>query len=143
MSGKQKKRERAAEAWGPWESRESAVAEARAGIHGGALVTMVGAYLNRVLSVQVFDVEPRGGLFSHVVGVQHFIIRRHDGTDHVTWPDKQRVKDEIAGPEHTAVEMFPPRSALVDERNLYHLWVVPPVVKFGVGLTHAGEFKRC
>jgi len=58
MSGKAKKRERAAEVWGPWESRPQAVAEARAGVYGNQLTTMLAAHVNRVLSVQVLDFTP-------------------------------------------------------------------------------------
>jgi len=36
----------------------------------------------------------------------------------------QRIKNEIVGPEHEAVELFPAESRLVDTSNQYHLWVL-------------------
>jgi hypothetical protein len=35
----------------------------------------------------------------------------------------QRIKNELAGPERVAVEVYPPVSQLVDHANMYHLWV--------------------
>jgi hypothetical protein len=35
-----------------------------------------------------------------------------------------RIRDEIVGPEHDAVELYPRRSREVDRVNHYHLWIV-------------------
>ncbi len=37
--------------------------------------------------------------------------------------DFMRIKDELVGSEHEAVELYPPRSTEVDTINMYHLWV--------------------
>lgn len=45
------------------------------------------------------------------------------GTD-ICWNEKQRIKNEIFGKEAIAIEVFPPESELVDEANMYHIWVL-------------------
>jgi hypothetical protein len=41
------------------------------------------------------------------------------------WRDKQRIKNELFGRERVAVEMMPAMSKLVDEADMYHMWVMP------------------
>lgn len=50
---------------------------------------------------------------------------RADGAAKHEWADLQRIKNEIVGPGARAVEVYPPRSELIDDANLYHLWVWP------------------
>lgn len=52
--------------------------------------------------------------------------------DGITWDELQRVKDECLGPETWCVEVYPARSALVNENNQRHLWVLdgPPETRF-------------
>ncbi len=78
------------------------------------------AYVNSRYSVQVSFVETAIGK------VCHLWIRQHDGEMPRAWSDLQRIKNAIAGPECTAVEVFPPESELVDSANMAHLWVYPP-----------------
>lgn len=54
--------------------------------------------------------------------VDHVCIRNITGTD-ITWKEKQKIKNELWGPEYTAIEVFPPESELVDAANMYHLWI--------------------
>jgi hypothetical protein len=64
----------------------------------------------------------------------HLDIRRHDGGDCKNWRELQQIKNEIVGPEHEAVELFPAESRLVDTANQYHLWVhVSPDYRFPFG----------
>lgn len=63
-----------------------------------------------------------------------------DGTRHLaitslseirpSWPEMQRIKDELAGAERTAVEVYPPRAEIVDDADMYHLWVLPHSLNF-------------
>lgn len=39
------------------------------------------------------------------------------------WSELQRIKNELVGPEHQGVEIYPPESMLQDGENSYHLWV--------------------
>ena len=54
--------------------------------------------------------------------VDHACIRNVTGTD-IPWKEKQKIKNELWGPEYTAIEVFPPESELVDAANMYHLWI--------------------
>jgi hypothetical protein len=49
-----------------------------------------------------------------------------------TWHEMQRIKDEIAGPEATAVEVYPPRDEIVDDADMFHLWVLPAPLPFSI-----------
>lgn len=60
-------------------------------------------------------------------------IRREDRAPVRSWRDMQRVKDEIAGPDREAVEIFPADARLVDTANQYHLWVMPPGTRVPFG----------
>jgi len=46
------------------------------------------------------------------------------------WRDMQRIKNEICGEEATAVQVMPPESELVDEADMYHLWVLSARLPF-------------
>ena len=56
--------------------------------------------------------------------VRRLMIRRNDGESVRTWADMQRIKNELCGPESVGLEVFPRESELVDEANVYHLWVL-------------------
>ena len=71
---------------------------------------------NNVYAVQVFG---RSG------GAMHLAIRRHDATEVRGWSDLQRIKDEIAGPERGAVEVYPRAKDVIDQANMRHLFVLP------------------
>lgn len=57
--------------------------------------------------------------------VTHAWIRTTGEANDITWAEKQQIKDELFGRERVAIEVFPPRSELVDAANLFHLWVFP------------------
>lgn len=52
----------------------------------------------------------------------HLSIRRQDRQPCRDWRDFQRIKNQLAGPEWEAVEVYPAESRLVDMANQYHLW---------------------
>lgn len=41
------------------------------------------------------------------------------------WRDKQRLKNEIFGSDASAVEVMPPDAQLVDDADMYHMWILP------------------
>lgn len=86
------------------------------------------AYKNDIYSVQVYVNETEWGT------VDQFVIRRHDEHPIHSWSELQRIKDELAGADRTAIEVFPAQRDLVDVANLYHLWVLPEgfVLPFGL-----------
>jgi hypothetical protein len=52
----------------------------------------------------------------------HLSIKRRDKLHIHDWRDLQRIKNELVGPEHEAIEIYPAESRLVDTSNQYHLW---------------------
>jgi hypothetical protein len=54
----------------------------------------------------------------------HLSIKRNDGAAVRDWRDPQRIKNELIGESHEAVEIYPAEDRLVDGANQYHLWCV-------------------
>ncbi len=114
----------------PWSSFE-----ARA-VHGQRVEPPAGvfaAFVNNRYSVQVsVDATPWGA-------VHHLWIRRHDSEPVRSWTDVQRIKREVLhdGADRVGVEVYPREADVVDQANMYHLWVLPPGFEFPFGL-HRG-----
>ena len=53
----------------------------------------------------------------------HLAISSLSG-DRPSWHEMQRIKNEIAGPDTTAVEVYPPHDEMVDDAEMFHLWVL-------------------
>lgn len=70
-------------------------------------------------------------------GVRHLAISSLS-EDRPTWHEAQRIKDEIAGENATAVEVYPPRAEIVDDANMYHLWIVPDPLPFSLANREPG-----
>ena len=118
--------------WGAWEWRNQFATPA-----GYAQALAVGrpppkglkrACLNNVYAVTFYEVDSQWGK------IDHLMIQRHDGSTSVSWVDKQRIKDELIGTDRTAIEVYPARSHLVDDANIYHLWVLPEGMSLPFGL---------
>lgn len=60
-------------------------------------------------------------------------IKRNDKTPPQDWREKQAIKNEVAGPEREAVEIYPAESRLVDDADQAWLWVFPVGVSVPVG----------
>lgn len=60
-------------------------------------------------------------------------IRRDDRKAIRDWRHLQQIKNDIAGPEIEAIELFPAESRLMDTSNQYWLWCFPPGVTLPVG----------
>jgi len=71
--------------------------------------------------------------------VEHFCIRNKDNTD-ISWSEKQKIKNDIAGRKRTAIEVFPREDRLIDEAGMYHLWVLPENYELPFGL-HKNDCK--
>jgi hypothetical protein len=56
-------------------------------------------------------------------GWLHLRIQRHDGTAPNSWPDMQRLKNELVGCENEGVELFPAESRLLHVGHVRHLWI--------------------
>lgn len=57
--------------------------------------------------------------------VTRIMIRDNLAREHHSWVDFQRIKNELVGEHRTAYEVYPPKSNVVNEFNIYHLWVMP------------------
>ena len=67
-------------------------------------------------------------------------IASHDGTARHDWRDFQAIKNQLAGPECEAFELFPAESRLVDPSNYYTLWCFPGVRRLRIGLEERRAF---
>jgi len=75
-------------------------------------------YLNEIYQVMTRTMDgPLGRIL-------HLSIKRFDGRAIHDWRDLQWIKNQIAGPEAEAVELYPAESRLVDTSNQFHLWVL-------------------
>jgi hypothetical protein len=77
-------------------------------------------------------------------GSMHLSIKRRDRAAIRDWRHFQQIKNEVAGPEREAVEIFPRESRLTDGANQYHLHVTPPGVDvpFGYANESGPEVSR-
>jgi hypothetical protein len=60
-------------------------------------------------------------------------IRRQDRGWPRDWRDFQRIKNQIAGEDVEAVELYPAEDRLVDTANQFWLWCFPPGVHLPLG----------
>lgn len=61
-------------------------------------------------------------------------IHRHDRAPCRDWRDLQRIKNQLVGPEHEAIELYPAESRVVDTANEFHLWCfTDPTFRVPVG----------
>jgi len=107
----------AAKPWSPFESRPmpppSASVQPPASVYA--------AFVNNRYSVQVSVEATEWG------AVHHLWIRRHDAEPVRSWTDVQRIKREVLhdGANRVGVEVYPRDVDVVDDANIYHLWVMP------------------
>lgn len=83
---------------------------------------MTRAFKNNRYVVMIYDntVLPNGVIATKV------LIQRHDSlpiTNH--WSELQAIKNEVFGEEVTAIEYYPKQSKLIDDHNIYWLWIYP------------------
>ena len=61
-------------------------------------------------------------------------INSHDGTARHDWREFQMIKNQVAGPECEAFELYPAESRLLDPSNYYTLWCFPGLRRIKVGM---------
>ncbi len=115
----------AADDWGPWEIVD---------LKG----IIAGTRFEAPLMTASFPVAHRNERFTvfdrtNDHGVRHFGIRKGDGT-RPTWWEAQRIKNELAGEDFTAIEIYPPQGEVIDGANVFHIWVLPDGTRFNFGL---------
>lgn len=112
-------RARRSGAWGEWEKLTFPAGSAACGGWAGEITT---AFRNRVFSVLVRDVG---------FGVTHYAVSPLS-EERPTWWEMQRIKNDLAGSEATAVEVYPPASEVVDGADMFHIWVIPERLPFSL-----------
>lgn len=64
----------------------------------------------------------------------HLSIKRRDKEPIHDWRDLQQIKNELVGPDHEGIELYPAEDRLMDTANQYHMWVlVKPGQRFPFG----------
>lgn len=92
------------------------------------------AFRNDLYSVFVWDMEH---------DTMHVSFHRHNRAAVRDWRHFQAIKNEVAGAERLAVEVFPPESQLIDAANEYHLWVWPRDIAFPFMLVASDQDANC
>jgi hypothetical protein len=92
---------------------------------------LVNFWANDLYSVQNYKIVCEWGEVDFVG------IRRNDEKKNIPWSDKQRVKNELFGAERTAIEVFPAESELVDQANMYWLYILPEGFKLPFNMFRA------
>jgi len=109
--------------WGPW--RFTNLPD---GIPGG------NGWCKEVRHAQsnnIYVVLIRPFVDEHGAKVVHLAIRTASNLE-PPWRDMQRIKNELFGPEATAVHVMPPHSELIDEADMYHMWVLSDRLPFSL-----------
>ena len=71
-------------------------------------------------------------------GLLWLSIHRTDRKAIHDWRHLQAIKNDVAGPERVALEVYPAESDLVDTSNEYHLWVLPVGIDLPFGFGKGG-----
>ena len=108
-------------AWGSWKVKNFPAGSA--GRDWAAEFTV--SHVNEVFSVLDRRVQTSWGEVRHLAVASISGIRP-------TWHEMQRIKDEIAGSYSTAIEVHPPHDRVVDEADMFHIWVLPSNLPFGI-----------
>lgn len=109
--------------WGMWETLPVMPGEAG----GGWAATFTRCHKNRVFAVLDRQAE---------AGVRHLAVSSLSGI-RPSWPEMQRIKNELAGEDATAIEVYPPQADVIDQADMFHIWVLRGTLPFGL---HKGVY---
>lgn len=90
-------------------------------------------YRNDLYQVAVIEATDMNGFGG--IEIMHLSIKRIDKQPIHDWRDLQEIKNQIAGPEREAIEIYPAESRVMDTANQYHLWVFPEGYAIPIGWT--------
>lgn len=82
------------------------------------------------VSLRRLDKDP---VFGTRDGMIQLGINTMDGTARHDWRDFQAIKNQLAGAECEAFELYPAESRLLDPSNYYTLWCFPGLKRIKVG----------
>jgi hypothetical protein len=82
---------------------------------------MTRAFRNTRYMVMVYD-----GILTTHGGAIRVMVQKHDDTPIMNhWAQMFAIKNEIFGTETTAVEYYPAKSRLLDDHNIYWMFIYP------------------
>lgn len=106
--------------WQPWEHKTFPK-----GSVGSSWCAEIGeAYTNYLYAALVRHLE--GGRI-------HLAIRTPSNLE-PPWRDMQRIKNELFGEDRFAIQIYPAQSHLIDDADMYHLWIMEEGYHPGFGL---------
>jgi len=117
-------RSRASGIWAPWEHQTFA----KGSVGSSGWCAQIGeAYGNGLYAVLVrlLDGDRSGRI--------HLAIRTPSNLE-PPWRDLQRIKNELFGRDRFAVQVCPPDERLIDQADMYHLWITAEGHEPGFGL---------
>ena len=82
------------------------------------------------VTVRYHDTDP---VFGTRGGMIQLGINTHDGTARHDWREFQAIKNQLAGEECEAFELYPAESRLLDPSNYYSLWCFPGLKRMKIG----------
>lgn len=113
--------------WTPWSYTDTAI------MPDGRTVPVAESGFQFIASNGLYHVMARR-LEAEAEGMPaglHLSIRRNDRKPIRDWRHLQRIKNELAGEDWEAVELYPAEDRKVDMANQYHLWCWPFRLPFG------------
>jgi len=82
---------------------------------------MTRAYRNNRYTVMIYN-----GSLTTAGPVTRALIQNHfDEPIKSHWSEIQRIKNEVFGTEVTAIEYYPAESQLINQHNIYWIWIFP------------------
>ena len=109
---------RSSGAWGSWEK----LTFPKGSVGRGWAAEFGVAHRNKVFSVLDRTLPD---------GTRHLAVASLSG-ERPSWHEMQRIKDDLAGSAATAVEVYPPKQEIVDGADMFHIWVLPQPLPFGL-----------
>lgn len=82
---------------------------------------MTRAFRNNRFTVMVYDNSET----THGPATKALIQSHYDKPIERHWATLQSIKNEIFGKEVTAIEYYPKESELINDHNIYWLWIFP------------------
>jgi len=83
---------------------------------------MTRAYSNNRYVVMIDDNAP---MTKGITAIKAMVQRHDDKPITGHWKEMQSIKNELFGEDKTAVEYYPATENLLDDHNIYWLWIIP------------------
>jgi hypothetical protein len=107
-----------------------------------ALRNIKRAVRNDFWIVQMYEFDCATGHLQHLMirSVEH--PNGPDSGHEPRWVELQRIKNELCGPDFEAVQVYPRQADVMDQADMYHLFVLPPGAGLPFGLHRECGFMR-